>query len=131
MVYRIVCVPYDWLQLQRWFWFSLFNCRSKIINQRIFVSTSAGNLGEKNAPLINNSLVFFTEEEKPVDSAVWSERVPVESVQEPAKFPARRNTDTPLNSPTIPVMTGRNRVYETANVSQLDNKVLNAKRPFH
>lgn len=65
---------------------------------------------------------YVDEEEKPVDSAVWSERVPVESVQEPAKIPARRNTDTPLNSPTIPVMTSKNRVYDTGNVPQLDNK---------
>jgi len=74
---------------------------------------------------------YVDEEEKPVDSAVWSERVPVESVQEPARIPARRNTDTPLNSPTIPVMTSKNRVYDTGNVSQLDNKVFNAKRPLH
>ena len=73
----------------------------------------------------------FTEEEKPVDSAVLSERVPVESVQKPAKIPARRNTDTPLNSPTIPVMTSKNRVYDTGNVPQLDNKVFNARRPLH
>lgn len=65
---------------------------------------------------------YVDEEEKPVDSAVWSERVPVESVQEPARIPARRNTDTPLNSSTIPVMTSKNRVYDTGNVSQLDNK---------
>lgn len=74
---------------------------------------------------------YFTEEEKPVDSAVWSERVPVESVQEPAKIPARRNTDTPLNSPTIPVMTSKNRVYDTGNVPQLDNKVFNTRRPSY
>lgn len=73
----------------------------------------------------------FTEEEKPVDSAVWSERVPVESVQEPAKIPARRNTDTPLNSPTIPVMTNKNHVYDTGNVPQLDNKVFNTRRPSY
>ena len=72
----------------------------------------------------------FTEEEKPVDSAVWSERVPVESVQEPAKIPARRNTDSPLNSPTIPVMASMNRVHDTGNVPQLDNKVFNAGRPL-
>ena len=72
----------------------------------------------------------FTEEEKPVDSAVWTERVPMESVQEPAKIPARRSTDTPLNSPTMAVMTSMNRVYDTGNVPQLDNKVVNVRRPL-
>ena len=72
------------------------------------------------------SISYFTEEEKPVDSAVWSGRVPVESVQEPAAIPARRSTDTPLNSPTIPVMTSKDRVYDTGNVSQLHNKVFKA-----
>ncbi|KAL9966285.1 hypothetical protein ACROYT_G024338 [Oculina patagonica] len=66
---------------------------------------------------------YVDEEEKPAGaSAVWTERAPVESVKEPAKIPARRNTDTPLNSPTIPYMTSKQRVFETGNVSQQDWK---------
>lgn len=48
---------------------------------------------------------YVEEEDKPSPVAVSLERTaPAERVKVPAKIPARRKTDTPLNSPTIPLM---------------------------
>lgn len=66
---------------------------------------------------------YVEEEDKPNQVAVGLERAdPAEKVEVPAKIPARRNTDTPLNSPTIPLLANIHFGVEQGNLLNPDLK---------